>query len=314
VVELRRRSRAADALVGTLDGFRVHQSATGTYVVTYFGFISLFPLFLVFTTILGFVLQDDQQLQEDIVDSALANLPLIGDTLASTPGELEGSVTALVVGLVLALWTSMKAFVALQRALDNIDEVPLDERHRFAEVRLRALAAIAVVGLAQAGGVAISAVAAASSLPAYSRILLFLATALLNTAVLAATYRALTSTRFSWSTVLPGAVLAGVAFSLLQVAGTAVIARTQANAAGVYGDFATVIALLAWLSLHAVATLLGAEFNRALNVSPYWTADGERVPDAPAAADRDPDAAAVAGGLVVLAALSFLARFVGRRR
>ncbi len=304
-----------------LDGFRVHQSSTGASVVTYFGFISLFPLFLVFTTILGFVLQNDEQLQEDIVDSALANLPLIGPTLASTPEALKGSVTALVIGLVLALWSSMKAFVALQRAFDNTHEVPLEERHGFAQVRLRALVAIGVIGLAQVGGAVVSGIVAASGLPTISRLLLVVATAVLNTAVVAVTYRALTSRSLRWSSVLPGAAFAGTAFSLLQVAGTAVIARSQANAASVYGDFATVIALLAWLSLHALATVLGAELNRALGTSPYWTADGEPRPE-PRAEPRagegsggsTTDAAGAAGGLLVLAVLSLLTRLVGRGR
>jgi uncharacterized BrkB/YihY/UPF0761 family membrane protein len=49
------------------------------------------------------------------------------------------------------------------------------------------------------------------------------------------------------------------------VLSTTVVSRAIANASPVYGSFATVIALLAWMSLHANAAFLGDELNRALD-------------------------------------------------
>lgn len=264
VTRLRRTSRLADVAFGTIDGFRVHQTGRSAALVSHFGFISVFPLFLVFTTILGFVLQDDPELQAKIVDSALAKLPLIGSTLASSPDQLQGSVLVLVFGLLLALWSGLKAFVALQGALDNTNEVPLDDRHGFVTTRLHALGGIGIVGLAQAASAFLTSVVTAADLPALSNVLLVVAAAALNTLVLGCTYRWLTSVEVAWRSVWPGAVLAGIGFALLQVVGTTVIARSQANAENIYGDFAAVIALLAWLSVHATVALLGAEMNRAI--------------------------------------------------
>lgn len=281
VVQLRTRSRLADAVVGTLDGFRVHQSTTGSTLVTYFGFISVFPLLLVFTTILGFVLQDDPELRQEIIDSTLSKLPLIGPQLASSPEALKGSVIALVVGLALALWSGTKAFVALQTALDNTNEVPLDERHNFVQVRVRALGGIVVIGLAQAGSAALSGVVTAAGLPALGNVGIVVGSALLNAAVLSFTYRWLTSDDSSFRSVLPGSLLAGALFSMLQVLGTTIIARSQANAESMYGDFTTTFVLLAWLSLHATVALIGAELNRALRTSPFWARDGRGAEPSP---------------------------------
>jgi YihY family inner membrane protein len=282
VIPLRRRSRLVDTVVGALDGFRLHQTGRSAALVSHFGFISVFPLFLVFTTVLGFVLEGNEDLRKEIVDSALAKLPIIGPTLAESPEALEGSVVVLVFGLLLALWSGLKAFVALEGALDNTNDVHVDERHNFVQARLRALVGIGIVGLAQGASAFLTSVVTAAGLPAFSNVLLVLSAALVNAVVLACSYRWLTSAAVTWRSVMPGAVLAGVLFSLLQVVGTTVIKRSQENASNVYGDFAAVIALLAWLGLHATIALLGAEVNRALVTSPYWPAtDGAATDGAP---------------------------------
>ena len=49
--------------------------------ITYYGFFSVFPLLLVLTTVLGFVLQSHPHLEQSIVDSALGQFPVIGPQL-----------------------------------------------------------------------------------------------------------------------------------------------------------------------------------------------------------------------------------------
>ena len=64
-------------------------------LMTYYGFLSLFPLLLMASSILGFVLQDNPELQEKILDTALSQFPVIGDQLARPEG-LQGSTTAII--------------------------------------------------------------------------------------------------------------------------------------------------------------------------------------------------------------------------
>ena len=75
-------------------------------LIAYYGFFSLFPLLMVFTTILGFVLDGNEEAQQKILDSALAQFPVIGDQIAS-PEALSGSTVALVIGVATALWAGM---------------------------------------------------------------------------------------------------------------------------------------------------------------------------------------------------------------
>src|ERR1700704_3502403 len=76
--------------------------------ITYYGFFALFPLLLVLTTLLGFLLHGHHHLQQSIVSSALAQFPVIGQELKS--GSLHGSTLALLLGLAAALWAGMGVF------------------------------------------------------------------------------------------------------------------------------------------------------------------------------------------------------------
>jgi uncharacterized BrkB/YihY/UPF0761 family membrane protein len=78
VVAYRRRSRVVDVVVETLDGWRRHVAGRNAAVLTYYGFLSIFPLFMVATTILGWLLEGDPDLQERILDSAVAQIPVLG--------------------------------------------------------------------------------------------------------------------------------------------------------------------------------------------------------------------------------------------
>ena len=58
---------------------------------------------------------------------------------------------------------------------------------------------------------------------------------------------------------------------VLQFAGTRLVTHTLDDAENVYGTFAATLALLSWLSLHALISLLGAELNGALCRRPQPT-------------------------------------------
>lgn len=264
VLELRRRSPFADLLVRSAANYRVHRTGRNATLVAHFSFLSVFPLLLVFTTILGFVLENSPKLRDTIIDSAFSRIPIIGPELARDSTQLQGDAYVLVVGLVVSLWAGMKAFNMLQFALDDIADVPLDDRPNIVRSRLRSLLGIAIVGGGQVAAAVLTSFVGVTGVAILSRVALVLAAVLVNTAVLAASYRWLTVRPQSWRALAPGAIVAGLGFSVLQLVGTAFVGRAISRASSIYGTFATVIGLIAWLSLHAMVALLGAELNRAL--------------------------------------------------
>ena len=261
---LRARSRKADVAVQTIEGFRKHRSGRNAALIAHFGFLSVFPLLVVLTTVLGFVLQRHPNLQRDIIDSALAQLPFIGKQIATDPSKLHGDPFVLVIGLVASLWGGMKAFVAVHTALDDIAEQPLDDRSNLFITRLRALLGMAYIGGAQVGAAILAGLATVTGVMIVGKVLLAIGTVAINAGVLALSYRWLRTIRPAWRTVMPGAITGGVLFAALQLVGVAIVGRAIAKASPVYGDFASVIGLLTWLSLHAIIAIGGAELNAAL--------------------------------------------------
>jgi uncharacterized BrkB/YihY/UPF0761 family membrane protein len=264
VMEVRAKSAPVDVIVDTLDGWRRHLSGRNASVLAFFGFLSIFPLLLAATTILGFVLEGNEDLQQRIIDGALADIPVLGQELQNDPASLTGNWWALIIGLGGALWSSTKAFVALQGALDDVWEVSVDHRDAMPKQRGKALLGLAFIGAAQIGTLAISTVVNAAGLPTISRLALLAATVAINIAVVAAMYRYLTAADTTWNDVWPGAVGAGIAFSVLQYFGTAIVDRIQESASSTYGNFALVLGLVTWLSFLAIASLMMAELNAAL--------------------------------------------------
>ena len=52
--------------------------------ITYYGVVSLFPLLLLLDTFLGYGLHDSEHFQRQVLDSALAQFPVIGDQVPRT--------------------------------------------------------------------------------------------------------------------------------------------------------------------------------------------------------------------------------------
>ena len=264
VIALRERSPVIDIAVETLDGWRRHLSSRNASVLAFWSFLSIFPALLAATTILGFVLQNNEQLQQDIVDGAMAEIPVLGDRLAEDPTSLSGNIWALVIGLGGALWSATRAFVGLQSSLDDIWEIHIDERSKLPAQRAKALAGIVLLGGAQVVSITLTALVNRAGLPDAGRVLLTVGAVAINIAVIAVLYRLMTSASPTWRDVAPGAVIAGIAYSLLQYAGTWIVESISDNAGETYGTFAIVLGIVTWLGFVAIATIMSAELNAAI--------------------------------------------------
>ncbi len=264
VMELRSKHPAIEVGVDTLDGWRRHISGRNASVLAFFGFLSIFPLLLAATTILGFVLEGNEDLQQRIIDGALSDIPVLGRELQEDPASLSGNWWVLIIGLGGALWSSTKAFVAMQLAFDDVWEVHVDHRDALPKQRGKALLGILFIGGAQVGSIVIATLVNSAGLPNVGRILLVLATVAINVTMIAAMYRFLTAAEPTWSDVWPGAIVAGVVYTLLQQFGTMIVKSITDNASDTYGNFALVLGLVTWLSLLAIATIMSAEWNAAL--------------------------------------------------
>jgi YihY family inner membrane protein len=226
--------------------------------ITYYGFFSIFPLLLVATTILGFVLQGHPHLQRSIINSALGQIPLLREDVH----RLSGSGVALVLGLALSLWSGMGVFLAAENAMNHLWGVPFRRRPDFVRQRGRALLLLLVLGGGAIGTTILSGLGTfgGSYGLAWKVASIALAT-VLDIGLFWLAFRLLTAHDVSWSCLRGGAITAGVAWQILQGVGTYYATHELKHASTVYGTFAGVIGLLSFIYLSAHITLLAAEGN-----------------------------------------------------
>ena len=231
-------------------------------LIAYYAFFSLFPLLLVFVSVLGFVLEDDPSLQEDIVDSALARIPVIGAQLSDDIEPLTGSTVALAVGLAGALWAGLGVTLAMGRAFEDIGDVPRLERRGAVRARVRGLVVLAVLGVLLVVSTAAAGLAFWGRIGPGAEELGSLGLALaVNLVAFLALFGLLTARPRKLTQLLPGVVLAAVGALVLQAAGGWYVGHAVTNASDTYGTFALVIGLLSWFWLGAHLLLLAAEVN-----------------------------------------------------
>jgi uncharacterized BrkB/YihY/UPF0761 family membrane protein len=217
---------------------------------------------LAVVTVLGFVLDGRPDLQKDLVDGALGQIPVIGQQLDPANGTLEGSGIGLAIGLAGAIFAGLGAMAAAQTAMNRIWYVPVGELPKGLEKRGRAVVALGVIGLGTIGTTIIANLASLlPDLGIVSRIAILAGALVVNVGVFAVAFKVLTSRHLSVRELIPGAVLASVAWFLLQLAGAWYFNTRVKGASDTYGTFALVIGLLSWFYLLAQITILCAEIN-----------------------------------------------------
>ena len=227
-------------------------------LIAYYAFFSIFPLLLVFTTILGFVLQGNDKLYSDVRDSVLGQFPVVGDELNS--GQLSGQATALVIGLLTSLWAGLGVTMAAQNAFDRVWAVPFKDRPDFIHSRLRGLMLLISLGVLFVVAAAVTAAATTINGP-FVKVGGYALTLAVNFGLYLAAFRFLTSTAIPTRCLWLGAGVAAVFLTIMQLVGTIYVKNVISHASNTYGTFATVIGLLVWLHLIAQLTLYAAEIN-----------------------------------------------------
>ena len=244
------------------------QATSQAAMVTYYGFVSLFPLLLLLVTCLGFALTGNPALQQHVVHSALRDFPVIGDQLAENVHSLHGSTAGLVVGIAGSLYGALGIALAVQNVMNKIWAVPRAERPSLLGAYGRGLALLGVLAV----GVALTTSLAALSSAAESLggnqivdiVLRLAATALslaVNAGLLLSVYRILTAQAPPIRTLWPGALTAAVLWQLLQAGGTYLVGHHLRGMSATYGLFGIVLGLIAWIYLGALILIAGAEIN-----------------------------------------------------
>jgi membrane protein len=234
-------------------------------LIAYFGFVSMFPLLLLFVTTLGFVLNGNAALQERIVHSALVQFPIIGDQIGSNVRSLHGSGTGLVVGIVGTVYGGLGVAQAAQTAMNRVWAVPRNERPNPIKARVRSLLLLLLLGLGALVTTALSGISTGGpfgiNLGGWSQLAVTLLTVVADIGLFLVAFRLLTARDVSTSDIRIGAVAAGICWQLLQILGAYYVNHELRGTTQVYGLFGIVLGLVAWIYLEATIVVFCAEIN-----------------------------------------------------
>ena len=235
-------------------------------ILTYYSFIAIFPLLLISSSILGFVLQDDPELRDRLLNSALSQIPIVGDQLGRPEG-VRGSTSAIVVGSAVALYGALGVGQAAQHAANIAWSVPRNSRTNAVLQRLRSVVLLSFAGF----GVLTLAITslllanpdAVGVETGHLRWLSRAASVGVTLLIFIGLYRLMGSRRVPPRAILPGAVFAAIAWQGLQIGGSTFVSQvvTKATTSQMNQTFALVLGLFAFLFLVSAMVVLGHEIN-----------------------------------------------------
>jgi membrane protein len=259
--DFQQRRPALALPLGVVKKFGEDEGGSMVSLIAYRAFFSLFPLLLLLITILGYVLAGNEGLRRDVVNSTLSQFPIIGNQLKG--GELTGSGIALAIGIVGSVLAGIGVVLETENAFNRCWGVPKAAERGFVGARLRAIILLVVLGGLAVVSTVLSGLAAggADFLGAGGKVFGLVIATGLNLFVFGAVFRLLTTATVATRALVPGVVVATIGWEVLQVIGGWYISHEVKNASAVYGTFALVIWLLAWIHLGAMFVVLGAETN-----------------------------------------------------
>ncbi|GAC1477635.1 MAG: hypothetical protein NVS1B12_13130 [Acidimicrobiales bacterium] len=253
--------RAPGFVFGVIKKFGDDRGGMLAGLITFYGFLSMFPLLLVGFTVLGFVTRNNAHLYQQIQTSGLKDFPVVGDQLKTNINGLKGSMFGLVAGLLGLLWGSLGVAQAVQFAVNEAWDVPNVVRPNFF-VRLgRGLGFFGVLGLGVVGTTALTVLGGLLGHSLLAGGIGITAALAVNAALFLGIFTLLGPKQTGWKDHLPGAIMAGVGWQVLQVAGTLLVQRNLKHTTALYGQFATVLGLISFLSLASQLVMYSVELN-----------------------------------------------------
>jgi YihY family inner membrane protein len=224
---------------------------TQAALLTYYGFLSLFPLLMVLTTITKNAIGNNPHLQDRVIEGLTDYFPLLGDQLSSQIHGLRGSGFALGIGILFTLYGARGIADAFRKCVQHIWQIPESRRDKFPKSLFKSIALLIIGG---AGFITASILAGLTSAAGHDPVFRVLSV-LLNVLILFLLFNFLIN--LSLPKHLPlkqtktGAIVAAIGLVALQFVGGYILARELRNLDALYSYFAIALGLLFWIYLQA---------------------------------------------------------------
>lgn len=247
-----RSHRLAGFIYAVIKKYGDDEAGYQAALLTYYGFLSIFPLLLVLTTILGVLVGSHPTLQKTIVDSLTGYIPVLGDQLSNHVHTLHRSGPALLIGLLFTLYGARGVADAFRHGINHIWQVPKVKRDSFPQSVAKSLTLIVVGG---AGFMLASLISTYASAVAGHGLIFRLLSSFISMFILFWVFVLLLKLslpeHIGLKQTRAGAASAAIGLVILQLLGSYLLARQLKNLDALYSSFAIALGLLFWIYLQA---------------------------------------------------------------
>lgn len=332
---VRRRSRLVDHLVRMQEHYSAVKAGRQAGAVTYFGFLSFFPILALAFFAVGLVSRVYGDARQDLADALNTVMPgLIGtDEGQATLQQIERAASTVgIIGAVVLLYTGLGWLSAMRDALTTVFETPPERQPGFVAAKLRDLLVLLIIGSVLFVSVVVAGLVGGFSndvvdwldlgvdLGWLVRLLTVAIGVGADLLLFFLVFRLLGRTRAPRSALWQGALLGALAFEVLKQLSTLLLQATQGSVA--FQAFGIALIVLVWINYFSRIVLYAASFahtapsarllQAVLEAAPV---QGPPSPAVPAEPERAPTwLAPYAAGAVSTLGLVALARRLRRRR
>lgn len=220
-------------------------------LLTYYGFLSLFPLLMVLTTLTDMFAGNRPELEEAVVKAISDYFPVLGDQLSSHIHSLAGNGPALLIGILFTLYGARGVADVLQNGVQKVWGIDPPKRPGFPLNILKSIGIMVVGGLGFIAVAIISGVAASAGHGLLVVIVSYLVNLFLLFWVYAAIINVCLPKEISLKDIRLGAAVAALGLLILQAIGGYILTRQLKDLNALYSYFAVTLGLLFWIYLQA---------------------------------------------------------------
>jgi membrane protein len=290
VSDLRQRRPFVDHVVRMQAHYGQVKAGQQAGGVTYFAFLSVFPILALSFFVIGYVSQVYPDAQRNLVDAIKQVLPgLLGqrkDQISITDVQQAAGAVGLL-GLAGLLYTGLGWLSAMRDALTVVFQLPAKEQPNFLVGKLRDLFTLALVGVVLIVSVAVTGLVSGFSgdllrwlglgteLGWLVKIVTVVFGLAANMVLFFAMFRLLAEPRTPTRSLWSGALLGAIGFELLKQASQYLLGITKDQPA--FQAFGIALILLVWINYFSRVVLYAAAWAHTSRA-----ARAQRVPDPPA--------------------------------
>jgi membrane protein len=225
-------------------------------LVTYYAFLSLFPLLLIFITVIGILINNNPRLEAQIMQNIYELFPSLGDDLQKNVSTLHSSGLALLLQFLVVLYGARGLASILQETFNNLWHIEHEHRPGFWGDNLRSVLMMLYAGLGMTIGAAVGfALNRTLDIGWVGAVIITLVNIAFTYGLMLSVFRLGTSDRIATRKLMLGALIATLGFLLIQRLGALIMSHELDRLQGSYGSFALALAMLFWIYLQAQVIL-----------------------------------------------------------